>query len=44
MHVSEFGDEAKLRETLSLGKSYKFAITLFDADEERMTLSFGEKK
>ncbi len=44
VHVSEFGDEAKLRETLSLGKSYKFAITLFDADEERMTLSFGEKK
>ncbi len=44
VHVSEFGDEAKLRDTLSLGKSYKFAITLFDAQEERMTLSFGEKK
>ena len=42
VHVSDFGDEAKLRETLTLGKSYKFSITLFDADEERMTLSYGK--
>ncbi len=39
VHVSDFGDEAKLREALSLGKSYKFKITLFDANEERMTLT-----
>lgn len=44
VHVSEFGDEAKLREALSLGKIYSFSITLFDADEERMTLAYGEKK
>lgn len=44
VHVSDFGDEATLRTTLALGKSYKFSITLFDANEERMTLSFGEKK
>lgn len=44
VHVSDFGDEAKLRSTLSLGKSYKFSITLFDANEERMTLTYGEKK
>jgi small subunit ribosomal protein S1 len=44
VHVSDFGDEAKLRETLSLGKSYNFMITLFDANEERMTLTYGEKK
>lgn len=44
VHVSDFGDEAKLRETLTLGKSYKFAITLFDANEERMTLTFQDKK
>ncbi len=44
VHVSDFGDEAKLRSTLSLGKSYKFSITLFDANEERMTLAYGEKK
>ncbi len=43
VHVSEFGSEEKLKSTLSLGKSYKFAITLFDAKDERMTLSFGEK-
>lgn len=40
VHVSEFGDEEKLRNALSLGKSYKFAITLFDPNEERMTLSY----
>lgn len=44
VHVSDFGDEATLRSTLSLGKSYKFTITLFDAHEERMTLSYGDKK
>lgn len=40
VHVSDFGDETKLRAALSLGKIYKFAITLFDPNEERMTLSF----
>jgi small subunit ribosomal protein S1 len=44
VHISEFGSEAKLREKLSLGKSYKFKITLFDAKEQKMALSFqGEK-
>ncbi len=42
VHVSDFGDEAKLREALSLGKIYKFTITLFDANEERMTLSYSK--
>ena len=44
VHVSDFGDEIKLREALSLGKSYKFTITLFDANEERMTLSYDTHK
>jgi small subunit ribosomal protein S1 len=44
VHVSDFGDEAKLRTTLTLGKSYNFSITLFDANEERMTLTYGEVK
>jgi ribosomal protein S1 len=44
VHVSDFGDEEKLRAALSLGKSYKFTITLFDPSEERMTLSFTDKK
>jgi small subunit ribosomal protein S1 len=39
IHVSEFGDEKKLKEKLSLGKSYNFKITLFDPKEHRMTLS-----
>lgn len=44
VHVSEFGSEAKLREKLSLGKSYTFKITLFDSKEQKMALSFvGEK-
>ncbi|MBP9821738.1 MAG: S1 RNA-binding domain-containing protein [Candidatus Pacebacteria bacterium] len=40
VHVSEFGDEKKLRTQLMLGKSYKFKITLFEPKEHRMTLSF----
>lgn len=39
VHVSEFEDEAKLREALSLGKTYSFKITLFEPKEHRMTLS-----
>ncbi|MEK7095127.1 MAG: S1 RNA-binding domain-containing protein [Patescibacteria group bacterium] len=45
VHVSEFGGEEKLRKNLELGKNYNFKITLFDAKEQKMTLSFvGEKK
>lgn len=40
VHVSEFGDDKKLKEALSLGKSYPFKITLFDPKEHKMTLSF----
>ncbi|MEK7063570.1 MAG: S1 RNA-binding domain-containing protein [Patescibacteria group bacterium] len=44
VHVSEFESEAKLREALSLGKTYTFAITLFEPKEHRMTLSFTKAK
>ena len=45
VHVSEFGGEDKLRTKLELGKAYPFKITLFDAPNQKMTLSFaGEKK
>jgi small subunit ribosomal protein S1 len=45
VHISEFGNEEKLRETLELGKSYPFTITLFEPKEQRMTLSHvAEKK
>ncbi len=40
VHISEFESEAKLRESLELGKSYPFVITLFEPAEHRMTLSF----
>lgn len=42
VHISEFGTEAKMREKLSLGKSYGFKITLFEPKEQRMTLSYVE--
>ncbi|MFC1614962.1 S1 RNA-binding domain-containing protein [Patescibacteria group bacterium] len=38
-HVSEFGDEAKLKEALELGKTYKFKISLFEPKEHKMTLT-----
>jgi small subunit ribosomal protein S1 len=44
VHVSEFGSEDKLRTSLELGKVYPFSITLFEPKDQRMTLSFGEKK
>ncbi len=45
VHVSEFGSDEKLRQHLELGKVYPFKITLFDAANQKMTLSFaGEKK
>ncbi len=45
VHVSEFGSEEKLRQHLELGKTYDFKITLFDATNQKMTLSYaGPKK
>jgi small subunit ribosomal protein S1 len=44
VHVSEFGSEEKLREKLEMGKTYPFKITLFDPKEQKMALSYIEKK
>jgi small subunit ribosomal protein S1 len=44
VHVSEFGTEEKLRQSLELGKVYPFKITLFDAASQKMTLTFGGEK
>ena len=45
VHVSEFASPAILRETLELGKTYPFVITLFEPKDQRMTLSYaGAKK
>lgn len=45
VHISEFGTPTELRETLELGKTYPFTITLFEPKDQRMTLSYsGAKK
>lgn len=45
VHVSEFVSPQELRDTLELGRTYPFKITLFEPKEQRMTLSFsGQKK
>ena len=44
VHISEFGSETKLKEKLELGKSYPFKIALFDPRDQKMTLSYAEKK
>lgn len=43
VHVSEFENDENLKESLELGKSYKFNITLFEPEEQRMTLSFKKE-
>lgn len=44
VHISEFASEDELRSKLQLGKSYNFTINIFDSKEQKMTLSFGDKK
>jgi small subunit ribosomal protein S1 len=43
VHISEFASEEELRNSLSLGQSYNFSITLFEPKDQRMTLSFKKK-
>ena len=40
VHISEFETEENLKQTLELGKTYEFTITLFEPEEQRMPLSF----
>lgn len=40
VHISEFEKEEQLKAALSLGNVYKFKITLFEPNEQRMTLSY----
>ncbi len=44
VHISEFETPAALRETLELGKTYPFTITLFEPKDQRMTLTYGGAK
>jgi small subunit ribosomal protein S1 len=39
IHISEFENDENLRESLELGKTYDFKITLFEPSEQKMTLS-----
>lgn len=38
VHISDFENEDKMKEVLSLGKVYAFEINLFEGKEEKMTL------
>ncbi len=42
VHISEFENEEALRNTLSLGGTYKFTINLFEPNEQRMTLKYKQ--
>ena len=44
VHISEFKNEEKLKETIELGKVYDFKITLFEPKEQKMTLSLEDKQ
>jgi small subunit ribosomal protein S1 len=41
VHISEFASPMELKETLELGKTYPFAIKVFEPKEQRMTLAFA---
>jgi small subunit ribosomal protein S1 len=40
VHVSDFSTEAKMKEMISLGKSYKFKINLFEPKNQKLGLTF----
>ncbi|MBI3633981.1 MAG: S1 RNA-binding domain-containing protein [Candidatus Vogelbacteria bacterium] len=42
VHISAFGTEDKMKQTLELGKSYNFIITLFEPKEQKMTLVLAD--
>lgn len=44
VHISEFGNEAKMKEKIDVGKSYTFKINMFEPREQRMTLHLVESK
>lgn len=45
VHISEFGNEADMREKLEVGKSYDFVVTAIDLKEHRMSFAFpGSEK
>ncbi len=43
-HISEFGSEEKMKESLKEGEEYEFTIQSIVKQEHRMALGFGKKK
>ena len=41
-HISEFGDQTKMKKSLEIGKKYKFEILLIDSKEHRINLKLNE--
>ncbi len=44
VHNSSFGSEEKLKQSLELGKTYDFQVTLFEPKDQRMTLVYLDKE
>jgi small subunit ribosomal protein S1 len=42
VHISDFGSETKMKEKISLGKTYTFTINVFEPKAQKMGLSFVE--
>lgn len=40
VHISDFGSETKMKEKISLGKSYTFKINVFEPKNQKMGLNF----
>lgn len=44
VHISDFGTEVKMKEKISLGKSYKFKINVFEPKGQKLGLNFIDEK
>jgi len=44
IHISEFGNEEKMKEKIEIGKNYNFEISAIDPDEHRMILKLSENE
>ncbi|HXK35214.1 MAG TPA: S1 RNA-binding domain-containing protein [Candidatus Paceibacterota bacterium] len=44
VHNSTFGSEKKLRDTLELGKTYNFQVTLFEPKDQKLMFTYLEDK
>lgn len=43
IHISEFGDQTKMKQTLKIGKKYKFEILLINPKEYRINLKLASE-